>query len=87
MDLDNLTKEWQVSRHTPTLLLSYTRAMMSRRSSNVEPMTLPVPAMFSRTVLTVLVERCAALRRSAIRAIASGRGEGPVFPGLRCCIC
>lgn len=71
-----------MSRHTPTLLLSFTRDMMSRRSSNVVPMTFPPAAMFSKTVFTVFEARWASLRRLAMRAIASGRGKEPVLPGL-----
>ena len=76
------TNAWHVSRQTPTRVLSSTKAMMSRRSSQRDPMTLPVPAMFSRTVVTVRVLRWALFRAAAMRPIASGRGWGPVDPGL-----
>ena len=62
--------------------LSSTSEIMSRRSSNVEPITLPAPAMFSRRGFTVLVAAWARLRDLAIRVMAEGRGEGPVAPGL-----
>lgn len=55
---------------------------MSRRSSNVEPTTLPAPAMFSSTGLTVEVAARARLSAEAMREMAAGRGCGPVEPGL-----
>ena len=57
--------------------------MMSRRSSNVEPMIKPPPAIVSRTGVTVFVLRWARLRALAIRAMADGRGWLPVEPGWK----
>ena len=62
--------------------LSSTRAIMSRRSSKVEPMTLPPAAMFSSKGVTVFVAAWARLRAEAMRARASGRGWLFVVPGL-----
>lgn len=56
---------------------------MSRRSVNVEPIMLPVPAMVSRSGVILLVAMCAALRCVAMRAMAAARGKGPVEPGLK----
>jgi hypothetical protein len=38
--------------------------------------------MFSRRGFTVLVAACARLSEAAMRAMAEGRGDGPVEPGL-----
>lgn len=46
-------------------------------------MTVPEPAMFSSRGVTVWVARWARLRALAILAIAAGRGEEPVAPGLK----
>ncbi len=73
---------WQVSRQTPIRDLSFTSAIISRRSEKVDPITLPAPAMVSSTGVMVVVEACAALRWDAILAMAAGRGEEPVEPGL-----
>ena len=56
---------------------------MSRRSVNVEPIMLPVPAIVSRSGVILLVAMCAALRCVAMRAMAAARENGPVEPGLK----
>lgn len=75
-------KTWQVSRQTPMRDLSLTREIMSARSVNVEPITLPEPAIVSRRGIIEVVAACAAFRWEAMRAMAAGRGDGPVEPGL-----
>lgn len=55
---------------------------MSARSVNVEPITLPEPAIVSKRGVIEVVAACAAFRWEAMRAMAAGRGEGPVEPGL-----
>lgn len=77
-----LTNTWHVSKQTPTRDLSFTRAMISRRSSNVDPITFR-PTIVSRTILTVRVSWCARLSADAIRVIPSSRGCGPGQPGLQ----
>lgn len=62
--------------------LSWTREIMSARSVNVEPITLPEPAIVSRRGIIEVVAACAAFRWEAMRAMAAGRGDGPVEPGL-----
>ncbi len=63
--------------------LSLTREIISARSVNVEPITLPEPAIVSRRGIIEVVAACAAFRWEAMRAMAAGRGDGPVEPGLR----
>lgn len=75
-------KTWQVSRQTPMRDLSLTREIMSARSVNVEPITLPEPAIVSRSGTIDVVAAWAAFRWEAMRAMAARRGEGPVEPGL-----
>lgn len=49
----------------------------------MEPITLPEPAIVSRTGIIEVVAACAAFRWEAMRAMAAGRGDGPVEPGLQ----
>lgn len=55
---------------------------MSARSANVEPRTVPPPAMVSSNGTTLEVAAWAALRWVAIRAMADSRDEDPAAPGL-----
>lgn len=54
---DGRTKGVQVSKHTPTLVLSCTSAIMAERWANSEPMMFPAPAYCALWVYQGIVGR------------------------------
>lgn len=74
---------WHVSRQTPMRDLSSIRDMMAARSLNEDPIEVPLPAMVSSTVVTLLVAAWLALSCAARRAMAGARSEDSAPPGLK----